>query len=157
MLEHPSDVKKKSKTVYGMLLIESYNTLLHTYDDFLELNFDRTQNSFSPLTQVSLSNKVDNEVYNFNEMLKQSDRDQFEDAMYKEVKSMFGNDIWIKVARKSMLRFYKKELKAGKNIKRQQLIMIWTFKRKRHPDGTLDKHKSRLCVHGGQEQHGIYF
>ena len=57
-------------------------------------------------------------------MLKQSDRDQFEDAMYKEVKSMFGNDIWTKVARKSMLRFYKKKLKAGKNIKRQQLIMI---------------------------------
>ena len=49
-----------------------------------------------------------------------------------------------------MLRFYKKELKAEKNIKRKQLIMIWTFKRKRHPDSTLDKHKTRLCVHGVQ-------
>ena len=35
--------------------------------------------------------------------------------------------------------------------------MIWSFKRKRHPDGSLDKYKARLCVHGGQEQHGIHF
>ena len=70
---------------------------------------------------------------------------------------MFDNDTWTKVTRASMLRFYEKELKAGKDIKRKQLIMIWTFKRKRHPDGTLDKYKARLCVHGGQEQHGIHF
>ena len=80
-------------------------------------------------------------MYNFNEMLKQPDRVQFEAAMFKEVKSMFDNDIWTKVTRTSMLRFYEKELKAGKDIKRKQLIMIWTFKRKRHPDGTLDKYK----------------
>ena len=52
ILEHPLDVKKKPKTVYGILLIESYNTLLYTYDDFLELNFDGTQNSLSPLVQI---------------------------------------------------------------------------------------------------------
>ena len=157
MLEHPSDVKKSSKTVYGMLLVESYNTLIHSYNNFLELNFDGTQNSISPLAQIYLSGKVDNEVYNFNEMLKQPDRVQFEAAMYKEVKSMFDNDIWTKVTRTSMLRFYEKELKAGKDITRKQLVMIWTLKRKRHPDGTLDKYKARLCVHGGQEQHGIHF
>ena len=49
MLEHPSDVKRSSKTVYGMLLLESYNTLVHSYDNFLELNFNGTQNSISPL------------------------------------------------------------------------------------------------------------
>ena len=131
--------------------------MLYTYDDFLELNFDGTQNSLSPLVQIYLSGKVGNEVYNFNEMLKQSDIDQFEVTMYKEVKSMFDNDIWTKATRTSILQFYEKELKAGENIKRKKLIMIWTFKRNRHPDGTLDKHKTRLCVHGGQEQHGIDF
>ena len=35
--------------------------------------------------------------------------------------------------------------------------MIWSFKRKRHPDGSLSKYKARVCVHGGQEQHGIHF
>ena len=90
-------------------------------------------------------------------MLKQPDRVKFEAVMFKEVKSIFDNDIWTKVIRTPMLRFYDKELKAGKDIKRKQLIMIWTFKRKRHPDGTLDKYKARLCAHGGQEQHSIRF
>ena len=89
-------------------------------------------------------------------MLKHPDRGRFETSMYKEVKSIFENYIWTKFTRTSMLRFCEKELKAGKDITRKQLIMIWTFKRKRHPYGTLDKYKARLCVHGGQEQHGIH-
>ena len=36
-------------------------------------------------------------------------------------------------------------------------MMIWSFKRKRHPDGTLDKHKERLCCHGGQQQWGVNY
>ena len=44
-----------------------------------------------------------------------------------------------------------------KDIKRKQLLMIWSFKRKRHPDGSLSKYKVRLCVHGGKKQHGIHF
>ena len=103
---------------------ESYNTLLHTYDDFLDLNFDGTQNSLSPLAQLRVSGKINNEVYNFNEMLKQPDRNQFETSMYKEVKSIFDNDIWTKVTRTSMLRFYEQKLKSGKDIKRKQLLMI---------------------------------
>ena len=31
---------------------------------------------------------------------------------------------------------------------------IWSFKRKRHPDGTLNKHKARLCAHGGMQVWG---
>ncbi|KAL7504929.1 hypothetical protein ACHAXN_005720 [Cyclotella atomus] len=31
---------------------------------------------------------------------------------------------------------------------------IWSFKRKRFPDGTLNKHKARLCAHGGMQQWG---
>ena len=69
-----------------MLLIESYNTLVHSYDNFLELNFDGTQNSISPLAQIYLSGKLGNKVYNFTEMLKQPDKVHFEAAMFKEVK-----------------------------------------------------------------------
>ena len=29
------------------------------------------------------------------------------------------------------------------------VISVWSFKRKRRPDGSLLKHKARLCVHGG--------
>ena len=36
-------------------------------------------------------------------------------------------------------------------------MAIWYFKRKRYPNGTLNKHKARLCVHGGQKQWGINY
>eukprot|EP00956_Cyclotella_meneghiniana_P002313 scaffold2611_cov43-Cyclotella_meneghiniana.AAC.6 len=31
---------------------------------------------------------------------------------------------------------------------------IWSFKRKRFPDGTLNKHKARLSAHGGMQEWG---
>ena len=31
---------------------------------------------------------------------------------------------------------------------------ICSFKRKRYPDGSLNKHKARLCAHGGQQTWG---
>ena len=37
------------------------------------------------------------------------------------------------------------------------IMAIWSFKRKRYPDGTLNKHKSRLCAHGVKQQWGINY
>jgi hypothetical protein len=34
------------------------------------------------------------------------------------------------------------------------IMAIWSFKRKRFPDGSLNKHKARLCAHGGQQTWG---
>ena len=34
------------------------------------------------------------------------------------------------------------------------IMALWPFKRKRFPDGTLNKHKARLCKHGGQQTWG---
>ena len=36
-------------------------------------------------------------------------------------------------------------------------MSIWNFKRKRFPDGSLNKHKARLCAHGGQQQWGVNY
>ena len=36
-------------------------------------------------------------------------------------------------------------------------MAIWSFKRKRYPDGTLNKHKARLCAYGIQQQWGIKY
>ena len=36
----------------------------------------------------------------------------------------------------------------------KKYMEIWSFKRKRYPDGSLTKHKSRLCAHGGQQTWG---
>ena len=34
------------------------------------------------------------------------------------------------------------------------IMSIWSFKRKRYLDGTLNKHKARLCAHGGMQTWG---
>ena len=31
------------------------------------------------------------------------------------------------------------------------IVAIWSFKRKRYPDNSVNKHKARLCAHGGQK------
>eukprot|EP00957_Ditylum_brightwellii_P040106 3035105-Ditylum_brightwellii.AAC.1 len=43
----------------------------------------------------------------------------------------------------------------GVDVKMKQLMLIWSFKRKRYTDGSLSKHKARLCSHGGQQQWGV--
>eukprot|EP00957_Ditylum_brightwellii_P001024 81343-Ditylum_brightwellii.AAC.2 len=61
-------------------------------------------------------------------MLQQPDRADFIEAIYKEVKHI--------------------------------LTMLYGRKyprRKRHADGSLSKHKARLCCHGGQQQWGVNF
>ena len=81
--------------------------------------------------------------------MQQPDIKHFEQAMFKEVKAMFDNKIWEKVLRESMYQYYNNLRKSGQDIKRQQIIMIWSFKRKRHPDGRLNKYEANLCCHGG--------
>ena len=44
----------------------------------------------------------------------------------------------------------RKDLPPGAKI----VMAIWSFKRKRYPDESLNKHKSRLCSHGGQQTWG---
>eukprot|EP00957_Ditylum_brightwellii_P201501 15325959-Ditylum_brightwellii.AAC.1 len=90
-------------------------------------------------------------------MLQQPDRKDFEEAMHKELKHMFDNDVWEKVPRSEIHAHYKNLRRKGVNVKRKQMMLIWSFKRKRHADGSLSKHKARLCCHGGQQQWGVNF
>ncbi len=34
---------------------------------------------------------------------------------------------------------------------------IWSFKQKQYPDRSLNKHKARLCAHGGMKQWGVNY
>eukprot|EP00957_Ditylum_brightwellii_P129733 9896374-Ditylum_brightwellii.AAC.1 len=56
-----------------------------------------------------------------------------------------------------MQAYYKKLRRLGVNVKQDQLMLIWSFKRKRHADESLSKHKARLCCHGGEQQWGVKF
>ena len=129
---------------------QCYQARAVEYNDFLETNFNGTSNNASPFAQIYMTSQANNETYLLKEMLQQPDRDDFMEAMRKEVDSLFKEEIWAMVPRQQMKDHYATQRKLGKDIKREQIMMIWSFKRKRHPDGTLDKHKARLCCHGGQ-------
>ena len=100
---------------------------------------------------------MNNEMYTLKEMLQQPDRKHFEQAMYEEVTAMFKDSIWERVSKSSMYDYYNIMRKRGFDIKRQQMMMIWSFKRKRHPDGKVSKYKARLCCRGGQQQWGVQY
>ena len=127
------------------------------YEDFLERNFDGSSNTSNPLAQIYMTSQSNNENYTIKEMLGQPDKAEFLKAMEIEVSSMFRDEIWKLVPRTEMLQHYAAQRKAGISIHREQIMMIWSFKRKRRPDGTLNKYKARLCCHGGQQQWGVNY
>ena len=78
-------------------------------------------------------------------MLKQDDSAEFIKAMVKETRDHESRGHW-EVVKRSSLPIGTKTIQA-----------IWSFKRKRFPDGTLNKYKARLCAHGGMQQWGVNY
>ena len=83
-----------------------------------------------------------NEVFTYHAAMKQPDSLQFVEAMQTEIEAHESRDHWEIVQRSS--------LPAGTKT----IQAIWSFKRKRFPDGRLNKHKARICAHGGMQQWG---
>ena len=83
-----------------------------------------------------------NEVFTYHQASKQPDWKDFVSAMEKEIQDHEEREHWTMVERASMPR-------GAKTIR-----AIWSFKRKRFPDGRLNKHKARICAHGGMQQWG---
>ena len=92
---------------------------------------------FALVTDIS-----SNESYTLSQAVKQDDWPSFVEAMAVEVKAHEDRGHWTMVPRSS-LPLNAKPIKA-----------IWSFKRKRFPDGRLNKHKARLCAHGGMQRWG---
>lgn len=109
----------------------------------LSRNLDGTMNELSPIGQI-FSASAGNETYTFNEAMKQKDAPSFISAMQKEADDHDGRRHWNIVRRDE----------AGNP---QTILEIWSFKRKQHPDGSLNKHKARLCAHGGMQQWGVNY
>jgi hypothetical protein len=117
----------------------SENIVFATVNKYHAANrcIDGTLNSLHPM--AFLAGKENNESYTFSQMLKQPDRADFVQAMMKEVSDHEERGHWELIPR------YKKP----KEVK--TILSIWSFKRKRYPDGRLNKHKARLCAHGGMQ------
>ena len=117
-------------TSTGQHLIESTSKL-----------FDNTINYLHSFSTVSDSN----DIFTFKEMLQQPDRNEFVKAMLKEVSVHEQRNHWTMVPRSAV------------PTKAEIVIAIWSFKRKRHPNGSLNKHKARLCAHGGMQHWGVSY
>jgi hypothetical protein len=75
-------------------------------------------------------------------MLREQDHTQFFKAMKVELADHEERNHWTLMECKDLL------------IDTKTIMAIWSFKCKRFPDGTLNKHKARLCAHGGQQTRG---
>lgn len=114
----------------------------HCMNRFHEVNelYDGTMNEVHHMmysTDIS-----SNECFTFKQAMKQDDKLSFVEAMEKEINDHESRDHWYIVHRDTLPQ-NKKPIKA-----------IWSFKRKRAPDGSLLKHKARMCAHGGMQQWG---
>ena len=92
-----------------------------------------------------LAGKENNESYTYKDMLKQPDRADFIRAMLKETDDHENRCHWEVIPR------WQKPPDA------KTILAIWSFKRKRYPDGRLNKHKARLCAHGGMQTWGVNY
>eukprot|EP00956_Cyclotella_meneghiniana_P029979 scaffold74389_cov38-Cyclotella_meneghiniana.AAC.6 len=81
-----------------------------------------------------------NEVYTYAQVVKLDDVSDFLKAMEDEVLVHESRKHWTMAPRSSL----------PPGIK--TIRAIWSFKRKRFPDGRINKHKARLCAHGGMRQ-----
>jgi hypothetical protein len=122
--------------------ILTYQDRLMNYERMVELNVDGTFNYEHPLAFVTKTGA--NDTYHFHQAMQEEDRDDFIQAMIKEIGDHENNNHWVLVPRSA--------IGDAPTVK-----AIWSFKRKRRPDGSLLKHKARLCAHGGMQVHGVNY
>jgi hypothetical protein len=82
------------------------------------------------------------------EALRQPDREEFLKAMVKEIEDHTKKGHW-RVTNRSEMR--------QRDYTHKPIMAVWSFKRKRDPDGNIVKYKARLCCHGGQTVQGVHY
>jgi hypothetical protein len=80
-----------------------------------------------------------NESFMYLQMLREKDHKQFFEAMEVALADHKFCNHWTLMERKDL------------PIRTKMIMAILSFKHKQFPDGTLNKHKARLCAHGGQQ------
>ena len=111
--------------------------------EMVNSNFDKSLNHIHHM--VFAAGQTNNEVYTFKDMLREDDRADFIAAMKTEISAHEKRKHWESVPRSSL------------PIGTKTIQAIWAFKRKRFPCGLLNKHKARLCAHGGMQQWGVNY
>ena len=88
-------------------------------------------------------NQDQNETYTFKDKLRQEYCQQFIDAMMVEFNAHEDRYYW------TLLKLKEAPMEHYVNGRLSNILSIWSFKRRRFPDGRLLNHKVRLYVHGG--------
>ena len=115
-----------------------YQSKMTSYREVIDLNVNGSLNFIHPLSLIA---NPSNDTFHFHQAMQEDDKDQFIEAMIKELNDHKVNNHWKLVPRS--------EIGKAKTVK-----AIWAFKRKRRPDGSLLKHKARLNAHGGMQIYG---
>jgi hypothetical protein len=110
-------------------------------DSYHRMNslYDGTINCFLMMAQASAAS---NETFTYKQAMHEKDYRDFVKAMIKEVDDHENKNHWTIMNRRDMPTDAK------------TIMAIWSFKQKRLPDGTLNKHKACLCAHGGMQTWG---
>ncbi len=112
----------------------------HMIKCFEELN-EQYNGTMNQIHFLSFSTDISsNKVFTYKKAMTQEDAHLFVETMQKEVADHELGNHWTIVYCSTAPR-------AAKPIQ-----AIWSFKHKQRPDGTLVKHKARLCAHGGMQQ-----
>ena len=111
------------------------------YDTYISSNYDASPNTLNPFCYHP--ELADNDTYTFKDMLTQPDKNNVFEAMEVEITNYTERDHWDLISRS--------QLPSGS----KKIIPVWSFKRKRLPDGTICKYKARICVHDGYQQWGV--
>ena len=119
---------------------QTYLQKMIYHSQMLNSNFDGSLNGIDSM--VLMADSSSNDVFTFKQMMEQEDRIDFLQAMLKEVDDHETRQHWSVVERN--------KLPPGTKT----IMAIWSFKRKRFPDGRIMKHKARLCAHGGMQRWG---
>ncbi len=119
----------------------THSTFSKAVDSYHCVNtlYDGTINCFSMVAQSSI---VLNETFTYKQAMKEKDFTDFVLAMVHKVDDHEKHGHWTIIQHCDM------------PANSMTIMGIWSFKRKRYPDGALNKHKARLCAHGGMKTWG---
>jgi hypothetical protein len=114
---------------------------------FLSSNdiFSSDNNNLSDIAQNYVFTASEKDILHFGEMQRAPDREDFETDMQREVSDLLTSDTLELTPRSSL------------SPENHPLQPIWSFRRKRAPDWTILKHRSRVCPHGGMQIEGVNF
>ena len=97
-------------------------------------------NDTSPMAYAASCNP---NILNHRDAMKADDVEHFLESMDDEMKSLFKNKIY--------------ELYPRSKVPRNQRVLraVWSHRRKTKPTGEVYRHRSRICVDGSQQTHGV--